>query len=181
MPGVSRRIAISAVALSVLVGAAVGVVGFTFVYAKGSSYLTDDPSACANCHVMNEQYAGWVKSSHHGVAVCNDCHAPRDFLGKYYTKALNGWHHSVAFTSGDFHEPIHIGARNLEVTESACRSCHQDIVQAIEPGLLVRVSAEGAGGSRGETERHGGPHLPPGDGTMSCVRCHRSVGHMQLD
>jgi cytochrome c nitrite reductase small subunit len=181
MHAVSRRIAIGAVALAALVGTAIGTVGYTFVYAKGASYLTDDPAACANCHVMNEQYSGWVKSSHHGVAVCNDCHAPHTFLGKYFTKAVNGWHHSVAFTSGDFHEPIHIGARNLEVTEAACRSCHQDIVQAIEPGLLVRVSARGTGDSREDAERHGSLHVPPGDGAMSCVRCHRSVGHLELD
>ncbi|MFP2926845.1 cytochrome c nitrite reductase small subunit [Pyxidicoccus sp. 3LG] len=173
MPGVSRRIALSALVLAVLMGTAAGTVGYTFVYARGASYLTDDPSACANCHVMNEQYAGWVKGSHHGVAVCNDCHTPHDFLGKYATKALNGWHHSVAFTSGDFHEPIHIGERSLQVTEAACRSCHQDIVQAIEPGPPVRT-AEGSA-------RHDSLHPLPEVGTMSCVRCHRSVGHMELD
>lgn len=181
MPGVTRRVAISAVVLAVLVGGAVGAGGYTFVYAKGASYLTDDPAACANCHVMNEQYAGWVKSSHHTVAVCNDCHTPHNFFGKYYTKALNGWHHSVAFTSGDFHEPIHIGERNLQVTEAACRSCHQDIVQQIEPGLLVRVSAQATGDSRKDAELHGSQHPPPADGTLSCLRCHHSVGHMELD
>jgi hypothetical protein len=25
---------------------------YTFVYAKGYSYLTNDPGACANCHIM---------------------------------------------------------------------------------------------------------------------------------
>lgn len=181
MPGVSRRVAISAVVLAVLMGTAVGAAGFTFVYAKGASYLTDDPAACANCHVMNEQYAGWVKSSHHNVAVCNDCHTPHNFFGKYYTKALNGWHHSVAFTSGDFHEPIHIGERNLQVTEAACRSCHQDIAHAIEPGLLVRVPAQAPEGSRKEADLRGSLHPVPKDGTLSCLRCHHSVGHLELD
>jgi cytochrome c nitrite reductase small subunit len=181
MPGVSRRVVISAVVLAVLVGTAVGAGGYTFVYAKGASYLTDDPAACANCHVMNEQYAGWVKSSHHTVAVCNDCHTPHDFFGKYFTKALNGWHHSVAFTSGDFHEPIHIGERNLRVTEAACRSCHQDLVDAIEPGLLVRVSARAPGDTRKDANLHGSLHPPPEDGTLSCLRCHHSVGHLELD
>ena len=161
--------------LAALVGTAVGAAGYTFVYARGASYLTDDPAACANCHVMNEQYDGWVKGSHHAVAVCNDCHTPHDFFGKYLAKAINGWHHSVAFTTGDFHEPIHLGARNLGVTEAACRSCHQDIVHAIEPGLLVRVEARRPEDSRGDL------HPPPEEGTMSCLRCHRSVGHQELD
>ena len=47
-----------AVVTAALAGVAAGVGGFTFVYARGASYLTNDPRACANCHVMNEQYAG---------------------------------------------------------------------------------------------------------------------------
>ncbi|MBE2216221.1 MAG: NapC/NirT family cytochrome c, partial [Opitutaceae bacterium] len=55
-------------------GAALGICGYTFIYAKGYSYLVNDPAACANCHVMEEQYSGWMKSSHRAVATCNDCH-----------------------------------------------------------------------------------------------------------
>jgi cytochrome c nitrite reductase small subunit len=143
---------IAALALSIALGAAVGFGAYTFVYAKGGSYMTNDPAACANCHVMNEQYDGWLKSSHHTVAVCNDCHTPHDFFGKYFTKALNGYHHSVAFTSGDFHEPIRIGPRNAQITEDACRSCHRELTSQIDTG------------------HHGGD-------AMSCVRCHRNVGH----
>ena len=35
--------------LAVLVGVPVGVGAFTFVYAKGFSYLSTDPRACVNC------------------------------------------------------------------------------------------------------------------------------------
>lgn len=52
---------------------AVGLGAYTFIYAKGYSYLTNDPAACANCHVMQAQYDGWMKSSHHSVATGNDC------------------------------------------------------------------------------------------------------------
>ena len=41
---------------------------YTFAYARGWSYLTDNPAACANCHVMREQFDGWLKSSHRAVA-----------------------------------------------------------------------------------------------------------------
>ena len=31
-------------------------------YAQGFSYLSDDPAACANCHIMREHYDGWQKA-----------------------------------------------------------------------------------------------------------------------
>jgi cytochrome c nitrite reductase small subunit len=138
---------------AILLGAAIGLGGFTFVYAEGASYMTNDPAACANCHIMREQYTAWQKSSHHAVAVCNDCHAPPGGLSKYIVKARNGYNHSVAFTSGDFHEPIRITAANREVTEAQCRHCHAATVAMI------------AG------------HAPE----MSCIRCHGSVGHRTGD
>jgi len=149
----NRKIMIGLVA-GVLIGTAAGVGSYTFLYANGTSYLTDDPRACANCHVMQDHLDGWQKSSHHSVAVCNDCHTPHNFAGKYATKALNGYHHSMAFTTGKFHEPIQITPRNRSITEAACRRCHEDIVQAIDS----------VHGSQDE---------------LSCIRCHGNVGHMQ--
>ena len=143
-----------AIVVGVLIGTAAGIGGYTFIYARGASYLTDDPAACANCHVMQDHYDAWRKSSHHAAATCNDCHTPHDFVGKYSTKALNGFHHSLAFTSGRFHEPIQIGERNRSITEAACRRCHADIVQAIDT-----VHREGE--------------------SLSCLRCHDSVGHLR--
>ena len=76
--------------------------------------------------------SGWLKSSHRAVAVCNDCHTPPGFVGKYTTKARNGFWHSYYFTTGWFEDNIHITPRGREVTEEACRKCHQEIVDAIE-------------------------------------------------
>jgi cytochrome c nitrite reductase small subunit len=150
--------------LSILIGCVIGAASFTFSYAQGTSYLTNDPAACANCHVMTEQYAGWRKASHHTVAVCNDCHAPADFVGKYMTKALNGWHHSVAFTTGDFPEPIRITPRNREITEGQCRYCHAEVVHAIDPAPRPAPAGSAAAAHSGEDR-------------LSCIPCHRSVGH----
>ncbi len=94
--------------LSVAIGAGAGLGAYTFIYAKGDSYLTDDPGACANCHVMQGYYDAWVKSSHHVAAVCNDCHTPPGLVGKYATKASNGFWHSFAFTTGRFPDPLRI-------------------------------------------------------------------------
>ncbi len=140
------------VVVGVLVGVAVGVGFFTFIYAKGYSYMLNDPSACGNCHVMREYVDAWVKSSHRAVAVCNDCHTPHNFAGKYAVKAANGFFHSLAFTTGRFPDELQIKSYNHRVTEGACRSCHENIVTAIE-----------------------GPHRDIGQ--LSCVRCHGTVGH----
>jgi len=140
-----------------IVGAAVGIAcgigAFTFIYAKGASYLTNDPKACANCHIMEDHYGAWMKSSHRSVAVCNDCHAPHNLIGKYIVKADNGFWHSFAFTTGRFPDPIRIKERNRKVTEKACLYCHQALVEEIFP-----------------RSAHSGQN-------MSCVRCHADVGH----
>ena len=168
----SRRWVIAA---AIAIGLAIGLGGFTFVYARGASYLTNDPEACGNCHIMNEHLDAWFKSSHHAVAACNDCHTPHNFIGKYVTKARNGFWHSFYFTTGRFPDPLRITEGNREVTEGACRYCHGEIVAAIDPA-----------------SRHGEAPAPrvmsdsivlasvpaPGAGDMSCIRCHRYVGHL---
>ncbi len=53
---------------AILIGVAIGLGGYTFVYARGYSYLLDNPETCANCHIMNEHYDAWQKASHHTVA-----------------------------------------------------------------------------------------------------------------
>jgi cytochrome c nitrite reductase small subunit len=142
------------IAAAVAVGILTAVGGYTFIYARGYSYMTNDPAACANCHVMESHYRAWTTSSHRTAAVCNDCHTPPGLVPKYFIKALNGFNHSVAFTTGRFPEPLRITARNEDVTERACRKCHGDIVLAIE-----------------------GPH--PDTERLSCIRCHSTVGHLE--
>lgn len=137
--------------LAALLGCALGVGGFTFRYAEGLSYLSDDPASCRNCHVMREVYDAWTRSSHQGVAVCNDCHTPHTFLAKWVVKGINGWNHSFAFTSGRFPDPIRIRALNVEVTQANCIECHE---------VLVSETLAAAG-------------QPP----VLCTGCHGSVGH----
>ncbi|MCX7047460.1 MAG: cytochrome c nitrite reductase small subunit [Candidatus Sumerlaeota bacterium] len=149
-----KKIAMAAVAMGLAIGLAAGIGGYTFFYAKGASYISNDPAICANCHIMRNHLDAWAKGSHHAVAVCNDCHTPHDFIGKYMTKASNGWHHSLAFTTQRFHEPIQITPRNIAITENACRRCHERVVQEID-------------------YRH------IGKDRLSCIKCHASVGHME--
>jgi cytochrome c nitrite reductase small subunit len=141
-----------AIAAAAACGVLCGLGAFTFGYGDGAAYLRDDPAACANCHVMKEQYDSWINSSHHAVATCNDCHLRPHAVGKWVTKADNGFFHSLAFTTGRFPDPIEIKPRNRRVAQAACLSCHADFVHAA---------------------------LAPGDeaGVARCARCHRDVGH----
>jgi cytochrome c nitrite reductase small subunit len=148
-----RTATIAGIVIGIAVGIVVGLGGYTFLYAEGASYLTDNPAACANCHIMQEHYAGWVKASHRSVAVCNDCHTPPGFIAKYATKASNGFWHSFGFTTGRFPEPLRITPHNRDTSEQACRKCHQSIVEVID-------AAHQQGG------------------TLSCIRCHHDVGHL---
>ena len=140
------------VTMAVAVGALVGVGAFTFGYGKGFSYLQNAPAACINCHVMEDHFDAWTKSSHANVATCNDCHLPHHPVGKWVTKADNGFFHSAAFTLGGFHEPIRIKPRNRRVTQGTCLYCHRDFVHA-----TLRPAQE--------------PEA------LLCVRCHTDVGH----
>lgn len=141
-----------ALGLAALVGMAAGLGGYTFYYGRGWSYLTNDPAACANCHVMNPQHSAWLRGSHRLAATCNDCHTPSNALGKYYVKARNGFWHSFYFTSGRFPEPIRITPGNREVALGRCRECHAGVVHAMAAGRA-------------------------GDAAVDCLHCHRSVGH----
>lgn len=43
------------------------IIGMTHFLARESritSYMTDDPQACVNCHVMTPVYNSWMHSSH---------------------------------------------------------------------------------------------------------------------
>jgi cytochrome c nitrite reductase small subunit len=139
--------------LAGLLGTTGGIGGYTFVYARGASYMGNDPATCANCHVMQDHLDAWVKSTHRAVATCNDCHAPHDIVGKYATKARNGLLHSIAFTSGNFPDPLRIKPFNLRVTEENCRHCHAGLVMELDHG-----------GARAEDR-------------LECTRCHDEVGH----
>ena len=151
--------------LAIAVGAVAGLGAFTFGYARGYSYLTNDPAACANCHVMREHYAAWMKGSHRSVATCNDCHTPHNLVGKYATKASNGFWHSFYFTTGSYPDPLRANARNHRIAEAACRSCHAEITDAIE---------HGTGQGLAQTSH---PSNAKSEEEFSCIRCHRYVGH----
>jgi cytochrome c nitrite reductase small subunit len=147
-------VSVPGIALCALGGILLGSGTYTYQYGEGLSYFNNDPKTCVNCHIMREHYDGWARSSHHAVAVCNDCHAPHDLIGKYAVKAENGFAHSKAFSLQEFHDPLIIRPRNSRVLQESCVHCHHELVADILG------------------------HGPAADGgAAACVRCHASVGH----
>lgn len=134
--------------LAVVVGAAIGVSAHTARYAEATSYLSSNPDTCINCHIMREQHEGWQKGAHHAVATCNDCHVPQDLIGKYTTKAAQGYRHSKAFTFDDFHEPIRITETDAQIVRDNCIRCHAELVSELV-----------------------------GHNETDCLHCHARVGH----
>lgn len=146
-------VSVSALLLSLLVGVAIGTGSYTVRYAEGFSYLSSDPKACVNCHIMRDQYDGWQKASHHAYATCNDCHVPHALIPKYLVKAENGLWHSKGFTLQDFPEPIRMRPVSSRILNKNCLHCHHDLVNDILG------------------------HGIAGNETKGCVHCHASVGH----
>jgi cytochrome c nitrite reductase small subunit len=150
--------------LGALLGAMIGVGIATFHYAEGFSYLSNDPAACVNCHIMRDEYDAWRKGPHHAFATCNDCHLSPGFPAKYIDKAKNGYHHSTGFTLQPsrpdapgaklaFHEPIQIKEKNSQILQDNCLRCHGDFVHDIVRGSTFQ------------------------DDAIRCVHCHRGAGH----
>ncbi|MCC5822287.1 MAG: cytochrome c nitrite reductase small subunit [Phycisphaerales bacterium] len=150
--GLIAQVGFLPIAACVLLGMLAGIGSFTFGYGQGASYLSNDPAACANCHVMQDHYNSWQNSSHKHVATCNDCHLSHHPIGKWITKGDNGFFHSLAFTTGNYPDPIRIKPRNSRVTQNACLQCHSDFVHSMLPQR-------------------------PGGDMLSCVHCHSDVGH----
>ena len=146
---------ISGLALAALLGIACGAGTYTFYYGEGHSYFSKSPSTCINCHIMQPHYDTWLKSSHHAVATCADCHLPHQFPWDWIAKADNGWNHSWAFTFQDFHEPIEMKPRNRRILENNCIDCHGALVhQMLSYDHATDTSQE-----------------------LNCLHCHADVGH----
>jgi cytochrome c nitrite reductase small subunit len=142
--------------LAVGLGVLLGLGAATFRYAEGFSYFSNDPQACANCHLMREYLDSWQKSSHHTRAVCNDCHVPHELVPKLVTKAENGWNHSRKFTLQDYPEALRITPRNADRLQHGCLSCHEELTSEIRDAARgVRAHAT----------------------DIACARCHADAGH----
>jgi cytochrome c nitrite reductase small subunit len=135
-------------------GVATGMGIYLAGVSNGFSYMSDDPKACINCHIMFPEYATWQHSSHREVASCNDCHVPHDtVLKKYFFKAKDGMRHSTIFTLGTEPQVIYAKEESRKVIQENCVRCHSRVLDDVmQPGFH-------------------------GDNARSCTDCHREVPH----
>ncbi len=145
--------------VSILLGIGMGLGFFMMKEANVVSYLSDEPTACINCHVMNAQYITWDHSSHREVATCNDCHVPHDnVFKKYFFKAKDGLYHASIFTLRQEPEAIVMHEAGQEVVHNNCIRCHKD--QVTDPKSISWIAS------------HSADRLD-----RQCWECHREVPH----
>jgi len=144
-------------------GVLIGLGLLIFRVSNASSYLSDNPNACINCHVMTPQFATWQRSSHARVATCNDCHVPYDnFFRTYAFKASDGARHAFMFTFRLEPQVIRIKEAGINVVQENCIRCHYNFTNETS---LVSVT--------GESVKHG-------EGKF-CWDCHRETPHGRVN
>lgn len=147
----------------ILLGVLAGISIHIFYVSNAASYLSDDPAACVNCHVMTPQYATWEKSSHRERATCNDCHVPHDNeFNKYFFKAKDGARHTYMFTFRLEPQVIRIKEAGKKAVQENCIRCHKNNVH---PVALRSISASSI--------------IDEGD--RFCWDCHRTVPHGRVN
>lgn len=137
----------------------IGLSLFVIYISNATSYLSDEPEACINCHVMTSEYVSWQNGSHGKVTICNDCHVPHDnFIRKYYFKANDGLRHSFMFTFRLEPQVIQMKEAGKNVVQENCKRCHSH--------LLTMVTSDNI---------YGG-NYKHGEGKL-CWECHRETPH----
>jgi cytochrome c nitrite reductase small subunit len=148
-----------ALPVAIAVGSGFGLAALTFHVSRASSYLSDNPATCVNCHVMATQYATWFHSRHRQVATCNDCHVPHDNKIRHYAfKASDGARHAFMFTFRLEPQVIRIHAAGQRVVQENCIRCHDGTVHVT---TLAEVR---------------GDDVMAEDG-LRCWACHRETPH----
>jgi len=111
---------------------------FLMKEAEVVSYLSDNPQACVNCHVMTPVYNSWNHSSHREYASCNECHVPQNnIFNSYYFKAKDGLYHAAVFTARAEPDVIFMRPASVEVVQNNCIRCHvQQVTQTKYDGFI---------------------------------------------
>ena len=169
-----------------LVGAGVGLAVLLARIANATSYLSDAPQTCINCHVMTDAYASWQRGSHGRVAVCIDCHAPHENLvAKYAYKARDGLKHSYIFTRRSEPQVLNLSAPAMPVIASNCLRCHSQQVMRVAAPLwrghlaLVLQSRQESLGPQAQGQdglaTQGRGTLATMAGERRCWDCHQNI------
>lgn len=144
--------------VSLMIGIIVGLGIYLAKISRVHSYLSDDPKACINCHVMNTAYDTWSHSAHREVTTCNSCHIPHDnIIKKYVFKGMDGMRHAYVFTTRTEPQVLRISDRGAGTVQKNCISCHEN-------KMLNHGSLYGSEQTDSKFER-------------KCWSCHKSTPH----
>ncbi|MBI5647413.1 MAG: cytochrome c nitrite reductase small subunit [Ignavibacteriae bacterium] len=147
----------------VLLGILVGLGGVVLHISNATSYMSNDPAACMNCHVMAPQYATWQHGSHGRVATCNDCHVPQDNIVRTYAfKAQDGLRHATMFTLRLEPQVIQIKEAGADAVQENCKRCHDKLLHTVS---LTSMTGHDARAGEG----------------VYCWHCHREVPHGRVN
>ena len=148
--------------VTVLLGVLAGIMIIILRISNATAYLSDDPKACINCHVMFPQYETWMHSSHREKIVCNDCHVPHDSaVKKYLFKAKDGLRHATMYTLRMEPQVIHMHEDGQAVVQENCIRCHEKLFDGTN---LIHGTYE---------------EYIAGDAKL-CWQCHREVPHGRI-
>ena len=140
-----------------------GLFIYSFHISKATSYLSDNPETCINCHIMVPQYATWNHSSHREFTSCNECHVPHNnFFSHYYFKAKDGFRHATIFTLRAEPQVIHIKEAGVQVVQNNCIRCHSNLINSAS--LMVQNVNH-------KTNRE----------TRLCWECHKETPHGRVN
>ncbi len=149
--------------LFIVGGIVAGLGGYTVYMSRAHSYLSDDPSACINCHIMTPYYQSWDHSSHAQWATCNECHVPQDnILNGYAFKAKDGLYHAAVFTLRAEPQAIRPRDESYGVIMNNCIRCHTQLnTEFVKTGMISYSDVnEGKG--------------------KACWDCHTQVPHTKV-
>ncbi|MDR0882389.1 MAG: cytochrome c nitrite reductase small subunit [Candidatus Adiutrix sp.] len=148
--------------MCVLGGLFAGLGLYTVYISRAWFYVSDDPAACLNCHIMASYYQDWNHSSHRAWTTCNDCHVPQDsLLSKYTLKAVDGLYHSAVFTVGAEPQVIRAREASSRVILENCLRCHKPLVTE-----LVKMEDRYEDALQGRA--------------ATCWECHTQVPHTNI-
>lgn len=146
----------------ILLGVLAGGGGLFLYLLRAHTYLTDDPAACVNCHIMAPYYATWFHGAHAQHATCNDCHVPHEnAVKKWVFKGMDGMRHIAVFLTRSEGQVLQANDKSATVIMNNCIRCHTQLnTEFVSTGRIDYMLAQ------------------VGEG-KACWDCHRETGHGQ--
>jgi len=137
-----------------------GLCAYTGYAFRLTSYLSDDPATCVNCHIMAPYYATWSHSAHGQNTTCNDCHVPHNnSIQKWLFKGTDGLRHASVFLMNNEPQVIQTIERSSSVIMNNCIRCHEQLnKEFVNTGRINYKMAQAGEGK-------------------ACWDCHRETPH----